>query len=104
MEGVKCPVCGVGRWVVKYGKTPAGKQKYKCKAPGVLASSTFTSCGRQFVAGSDHFITPETKGVVLKLLAAGVHPTAIADSMRDISLRWIYELKRRGSGKMKDNV
>ena len=86
---VKCLGCGVGRWIVKYGKTPGGKQKYKCKPPG---------CGRSFVVINDHFITPETKGVVLKLLAAGVHPTAIANAITDISLRWIYELRRQNSG------
>ncbi len=87
VEGIKCPGCGVSRWVVKYGKTRAGLQKYRCRD---------RECGRQFVAGSDHRLAAKTKDVVLKLLAADVPPRAIADAIRDISLRWIYELRRKG--------
>ncbi len=85
MDNVNCPDCKDTR-VVKYGKTAAGLQKYRCVYPG---------CRRQFVAGSDHMIDPETKYRVEKLLYADVHPTQIAKAETGISLRWIYELRKR---------
>lgn len=64
---IKCPDCG-GHRIEKYGKTKAGKPKYHCLATG---------CGRQFVAGSDHLIDQETKGMVVKLIGEDLAPKKI---------------------------
>jgi transposase-like protein len=101
MTDYNCPACG-GSLLAKYGKTGAGKQKFKCLDP---------SCRRQFVAGSKYLIDEKTKATIMELLAAGVHPKQIAaaytkgrrqaESPVDspgsghISKRWIYELRRR---------
>jgi len=82
---ISCPECK-GTRLAKYGKTAAGKQKYKCYA---------LACRHQFVADSDHLVNPEVKDRVIKLLTAKVHPTQIAKAEEGISLRWIYELRRR---------
>ncbi len=82
---VKCPDCDSVR-LSRYGKTHAGLQKYRCLELG---------CRRQFVAGSDHAVDPETRARVEKLLAAGVKPPQIAQAETGISLRWIYELRRK---------
>ena len=83
MEGVSCPDCKGSR-LSRYGKTKIGLQKYRC-----------LDCKRQFVAGSDHLIDAETKKTVLGLLAQGVHPKKIANAIEGVSLRWIYELRKR---------
>lgn len=82
-EGIRCPKCGSSR-LARYGMTPAGKQKYRC-----------LECRRQFVTGTDHLLGPEKKTVVMRLLEADVEPTKIREAIPDISLRWIYELRRR---------
>ena len=82
---ISCPDCGSAR-LEKYGKTAAGLQKYRCSLP---------ECRRQFVAGSDHLVDASTKDIVLKLLAQGIPPAKITKIVAGISLRWIYELKRR---------
>jgi len=82
---IGCPECS-GTRLARYGKTLAGKQKYKCGDP---------KCRHQFVADSDHLIDPTVKDRVIKLLSANVHPTQIAEAETGISLRWIYELRRR---------
>jgi transposase-like protein len=87
-KSVRCPVCG-GWLLEKYGKTKAGKQKYRCLEP---------PCRRQFVAGSEHEIGAEVKGAVQNLLKQRTAPAAIAAAFPGkISLRWIYEIKRRMS-------
>jgi len=88
MVDIRCPECG-GTGLARYGKTPAGKQKYKCGDP---------KCRHQFVAGSDHLIDPTVKDRVIKLLSANVRPKQIAKAEEGISLRWIYELRRRMKG------
>ena len=85
MVKISCPECG-GTRLTKYGKTLAGRQKYKCSSP---------ICRHQFVAGSDHLVNPDIKDRVIKLLTANVHPTQIAKAEQGISLRWLYELRRR---------
>lgn len=85
MADIRCPKCG-GFGLGKYGKTPASLQKYRCLKSG---------CGRQFVAGSDHLIDPEKKKIVIALLAQGTPPKKIEKAVPGISLRWIYELRRR---------
>lgn len=85
-----CPDCK-GADVQKYGKTKAGEQKYRCMHLG---------CRRQFVPGSEHLITPEIKNNVLAMIRANVEPLKIyqaanPDGIEKISLRWIYQLKRR---------
>ena len=82
---VPCPKCGLLN-LRKYGKTRAGRQKYRCSNPG---------CRRQFVAGSDHLLDPKVKDRVEKLLSAGEHPVRISQAEAGVSLRWIYELRRK---------
>jgi transposase-like protein len=86
---ITCPDCGADR-LQRFGTTASGKQKYRCK-----------DCLRQFVAEPDHLIGQATKDKIIKLLADGVHPATIYKTFGDeISLRWIFELKR----KMKANT
>ena len=94
MAEIHCPNCK-GVRLEKYGTTKAGLQKYRCLAP---------ECRRQFVAGSDHRVDDKTKSMVKQLLAAGTDPRVILQALRGadedkskppISLRWIYELRRR---------
>jgi transposase-like protein len=85
MGEVRCPDCGSGR-LCRYGKTEAGKQKYRCLEP---------NCHRQFVAGSDHLMSRETRKLVEGLLAQDIHPKKIASAIPGISLRWLCELRRR---------
>jgi len=72
--------------VDRYGKTDAGLQKYRCLEGG---------CRRQFVPGSDHLLDPDKKAVALRLLEAGVAPAKIREGIPEISLRWLYELRKR---------
>lgn len=84
-ETVSCPECG-GTDLLKYGKAGSGKQKYRCKNQ---------ECRHQFVAGSTYLIDEKTKRVIIALLAQGVEPVIISKAISDVSLRWIYELRRR---------
>jgi transposase-like protein len=82
----KCPACK-GVKVQKYGRTKTGVQKYRCLNLG---------CRRQFVGASDRPVDPDTKDKIIKLLSENVHPKIIHKTFSDsISLRWIYELRRR---------
>lgn len=83
-EKVTCPNCG-GERLQKYGKTTAGRQKYRCQQE---------NCGRQFVAGSTHRIDQGIKDIVMGLLRQNVTPAQIAKSVPGISLRRIRELRR----------
>ena len=84
INDIKCPECS-GVNLQNYGSTKAGLKKYRCKL-----------CGRQFVAGSDHRINSDTKEKVIKLLSENVHPKTIHKTFsEEISLRWIYSLKRK---------
>ena len=85
LEHLSCPQCR-GSKLSRYGKTAAGRQKYRCLNP---------ACRRQFVYGSDHLLDPETKKIVMNLLSAGVEPVQIHRAVPEVSLRWIYELRRR---------
>lgn len=81
---ITCPDCW-SESLQRFGTTSAGKQKYRCK-----------DCLRQFVAGSDHLVKQATKDKVMMLLADGVAPAIIHKTFFDeISLRWIFELKRK---------
>ena len=82
---VTCPDCQ-GTKLERYGKTRAGLQKYRCLASG---------CRRQFVAGSNHLIDPEVKAAIMKLLEAKASPAQVKAAWPDISLRWIYSLRRK---------
>jgi len=86
MEDVSCPDCK-GTRLQRYGKTAAGLPKYRCLGP---------DCGRQFVAGSHHLIDPEKKKIVMALIEQDTPPRKIEKAVQGISLRWIYELRRRG--------
>jgi transposase-like protein len=95
IDDLKCPSCK-GSKLARYGKTAAGLQKYRCLE---------ASCRRQFVAGSDYLIDQDVKDLVLRLLAQGVDPPKIHEALnpagaadearKKISLRWIYQLKRK---------
>lgn len=94
MNEISCPDCR-GIRLEKYGLTRAGLQKYRCLDP---------NCRRQFVAGSDHRVDEKTQALVKQLLAKYIDPRAIAEALipvddkeakPPISLRWIYELRRR---------
>jgi len=78
-----CPGCS-GTSCLRWGRGAAGRQKYRCRG-----------CGRQFVEGSDHLIDPETKAIVTRLLLAGVAPKQVKEAVPNISLRWIYYLKKQ---------
>ncbi len=94
-DNLKCPSCKSTN-LARYGKTAAGLQKYRCLE---------TNCRRQFVAGSDYLIDQDVKALVLRLLAQGVEPPKIREALnpagatdetrKKISLRWIYQLKRK---------
>lgn len=85
MEGVSCPECK-GTRLQRYGKTAAGLQKYRCLESG---------CGRQFVAGSDHLIDPEKKKIIDALLAIDTPLKKVKVAFPEVSLRWLYELRRK---------
>lgn len=81
-----CPDCG-GDQLQKFGKTKAGRQKYRCLNSG---------CRRQFVHGSAFSVPTDIKTKVMALLDQNVNPQKIyAAFSEDISLRWIYQLRRR---------
>lgn len=84
-----CPDCGGP--IQKYGKTPSGAQRYRCKVAG---------CRRQFVPGADHLIDPDTKKIVMRMINENVQPCKIyravnGDEPEKISLQWIYKLRRK---------
>lgn len=84
MEDVRCPECN-GSKLERYGKTKAGKQKFRCLEP---------FCRRQFVlGGDDRSIDQATLETVLKLLAQNVKPRVIKTAVPGISLRSIYKLR-----------
>jgi len=83
VEGVSCPDCK-GTRLSRYGKTAAGLQKYQC-----------LTCRRLFVAGSDHLIDPEQKKIIMSLLEQDTLPKIIRKAFPRISLRWLYELRKR---------
>lgn len=83
---IRCPSCG-GTKLGKYGRTKAGRQKFRCLNH---------CCRRQFVSGSDHFIDRGTKAIAESLLLEGISPARVAKALDGkISARWIYELARR---------
>jgi len=84
-NGISCPECG-GTDLIKHGKTPAGKQKYRCSS---------ISCRHQFVGGSKYLIDEKTRRVVKGFLAQGIAPAKIKKSIPEVSLSWIQQLKRR---------
>ena len=85
MDDVICPDCR-GVRLEKYGKTAAGLQKYRCLA---------ATCRRQFVDGSRHLIDREVKARIVALLKAGTTPAQVKEAWPNISLRWIYSLRRK---------
>lgn len=90
MDDVSCPDCK-GTRLQRYGKTAAGLQKYRC------LDGRGIGCRRQFVAGSDRLIDPDERKVLDALLAADTPAKKIKAALPGISLRWIYELKRRAN-------
>ena len=87
---VQCPACGASR-LVKYGRTAAGLQKYRC---------IDAKCRRQFVFGSRHLIDSRTKAIAMNMIDAGIPPGKIAEAVPEISRSWINQLRRR---KIKDD-
>ena len=95
MEGVTCPECG-GAKLARYGKTAAGLQKYLCRSLSrKTADGKHFECRRQFVAGSTRLIDPDRKRIALELLAQKVDPVKIKAAVPEISLRWLYKLRKR---------
>jgi transposase-like protein len=95
MEGVICPECG-GTKLARYGKTTAGLQKFLCRSlTRKTADGKPFECRRQFVAGSEHRIDPGRKRIALELLAQNVDPTKIKAAVPEISLRWLYRLRKQ---------
>lgn len=82
MSKIKCIECGDER-LQKYGKTKAGRQKYRCLNP---------ECRHQFVGESIHRINPEKKRMAVSLLTDNVSPAAISRAT-GISIRWLNELR-----------
>jgi transposase-like protein len=80
-----CPECN-GRRLVRYGRTKAGLQKYRCLD---------VECHRQFVSGSKHRIDPDRKQIALNMLAENVPLRTVSRIMPDISRRYLSELRRR---------
>jgi transposase-like protein len=79
-----------------YGKTAAGRQKYLCRSLSrKTADGRPFECRRQFVAGSEHRIDPAKKQIARDLLAQGVSPKKIKAAVPEISVRWLYELRKR---------
>jgi len=79
---VQCPHCGSD--TTKHGRSDGGKQKYRCpRFP------------RQFVQNPAHVIDDKTRRVVTAFLIEGVKPSIIARPILEVSLRWIYEPKKR---------
>lgn len=86
MNDIVCIKCG-SIDVQKFGVTKAGLQKYRCRRE---------ACRRQFVLGSTHNIPSAVKEKVLILLSEKVDPHIIHKTYADqISLRWIFQLRRR---------
>jgi transposase-like protein len=83
-----CPDCGSSE-LAKNGKTSAGLQKMKC------LDGRNKGCRRQFVVGSDYMVHPLIKHIVKNLLAGEIKPKAIHQAVPWISIRWIYELRRK---------
>jgi len=82
-HSVKCPRCGNER-ITKHGQAASGKQKYRCPA-----------CPCQFVVNPKRVIDDKTRRVVTAFLIEGVKPSIIARAIPEVSLRWIYTLKKR---------
>jgi transposase-like protein len=95
---LECPSCHETN-LIKYGKTPGTCwQRYRCLNPG---------CRRQFAAGSDHLIEPKIKAFIIEQLAVGTRPKKIVQDLRhegrsQVSLRWIYALRRKMRQQMRD--
>ena len=83
---VVCPKCR-SHWWTYYGKTPDGRQKFKCKEPDCRHSFTAEPRGRR--------VDDKTKRVVMRMLAERIPPRKIIKFVSGITIRWIYSLKRR---------
>lgn len=77
-----CPNCESADFA-KHGKDASGKQKFRCRA-----------CGRQFLGGSKFRLDSKTKNIINNLLLAGVHPQKIVLAIPEVSLRWVYRLRK----------
>jgi transposase-like protein len=83
-----CPDCGSSE-LAKNGKTPDGLQKFVC------LDGRGAGCDRQFTPGSDHMVAPLIKHIVKNLLEEKIKPSMIHRAVPGISIRWIYETRRR---------
>ncbi len=82
---VVCPGC-TGLRVVKNGRTKLGKQNFKC-----------ISCGRQFVFPSERGVSSEKRGIIKRLLEAGISVAVIA-SATEVSKNYVYGCRRENPG------
>ena len=86
-EKVKCPKCG-GEDIIKHGKTPEGKQRYKCQTEE-CESTTFM---REYCYQG---ILPEVKTKIIELSMNGRGIRDIARVLKVSPTTVIAELKKR---------
>lgn len=80
-----CPQCESHK-IVRNGSTAGGQQNHKCR-----------DCGRQFVLHPrNRQIDGKVKIIIRRLLTEGI-PVSVIARVTEISARWIYELKKRGT-------
>jgi transposase-like protein len=84
---IRCPDCE--GTTVRNG-LQGGRQRYRC-----------IDCRRQFIPGSGRTVSTDVKRLVLRMIETGIKTPKIYAAVngdgsgKKISLRWIYELKRR---------
>ena len=80
-----CPNCESSD-LAKHGKD-AGRQKFRCRV-----------CGRQFLGESKFRLDSKTRNVINNLLMAGVSPNIIVLAIPEVSLRYVYKLRKKIHG------
>jgi hypothetical protein len=93
-DQVKCPECG-GTRLQSYGRTPAGKRKFRCLTPGADGDPRQGPCGRQFVWPQETGVPEETRTKIMALLASGTSVSVIHQVFPEVSVRWIYKQRRQ---------
>ncbi len=77
-----CPSC-LSDKIEKNGHTHYGKQRYRCKV-----------CGRQFVAGSNHYISMEKRSYIEDALAERLSLRSICRVFK-VSLTWLQDFAHK---------
>lgn len=86
-----CPDCHSTK-IKKNGHTHYGKQNYKCK-----------ECSRQFVHGSSHIISEQTKELIRKALIERISLRGIC-RLFDVSLTWLLSFAACEWNKVPDDL